>query len=102
MDVPEIRAAAVARWGKDIQDATERLSDTLGFMWRKGLIERYSVEVKPPGRSRFAYGRKHLPVKEEPVPHKIVTKTKGNLVITEKDGEVILQFDKFTIVVKPN
>lgn len=32
IELPEIRDAAIARWGRDIMEATEKLSDTLGFM----------------------------------------------------------------------
>lgn len=102
MDIPEVRDAAISRWGKDIQATTEKLSDTLGFMWRREAIERYAAEFNPLSKARFAYGRKELKADDTPIPPKIKTKAKANMVVTEKDGEVIIQLDKFTIVIKPN
>lgn len=39
----------------------------------------------------------------DPVPYepKVRTKNKGDLEIVEKDGEVVLNFEKFTIVIRP-
>jgi hypothetical protein len=102
MDIHEVRTAAIDRWGKDVQEATEKLSDTLGFMWRRGVIERYPAEFNASSKARFAYGRKELKANDTPIPPKIKTKAKADLVVTEKDGEVIIQLDKFTIVIKPN
>lgn len=102
MEIPAVRAAAIAHWGKDIQTATEKLSDTLGFMWRRKVIERVSSDTSRT-RARFAYGRKEVMGDKEPIPPvpSAKTKNKGNLEIIEKDGEVILNFEKFTIVIKP-
>ena len=103
MERPEIREAAIARWGKDIQYATEKLSDTLGFMWRRQVIDRFSAPPNPRNKARFAYAKKDRPVQAEPVKFepKVHTKNKGTLEIVERDGEVVLNFEQFTIVIKP-
>jgi hypothetical protein len=103
MENPEVRAAAVSRWGKDIQEATEKLSDTLGFMWRRGIIDRFAAPLNPRNKARYAYAKKKVVEDLEPVLYepKVRTKNKGDLEIVERDGEIVLNFEKFTIVIKP-
>lgn len=103
MDMPTVRSAAVERWGKDIQYATEKLSDTLGFMWRRGILDRFIAPPNPRNKARWAYAKKSVEVAPEAVPYdpKSHTKNKGTLEILEKDGEVILNFEKFTVVIRP-
>ena len=94
---PKVFAVCVEKWGTDKVKIGEKLSDTLGFMWRRGVLDRFPA---PPSHqmSRYAYalaGRSEEPViKFEPKP-------KGDMVIQEKDGEVVIEFKDFTIVVKP-
>lgn len=45
MDRFDIRSAACARFGDDIRVATYKLSNLLGFMWRKGLLLRSPAPV---------------------------------------------------------
>lgn len=103
MENSEVRSAAVARWGKDIQEATEKLSDTLGFMWRRGIVDRFAAPPNPRNKARYAYAKKQTVNSLEPVAYepKVKTKNKGDMEIVEKDGELILNFEKFTIVIKP-
>lgn len=103
MGRPLVREAAITRFGKDMQVTTNKLSDLLGFMWRKGVLDRFAA---PPSRSmaRYAYllkDRAATAVTAEtgaPIPKGL---GKHALAITEKDGEVILDFKQFTIVIKP-
>jgi hypothetical protein len=103
MDNPEVRAAALAKFGHDVQIATNKLSDTLGFMWKRGVIDRFAA---PPSRStaRWAYAKKgefsdfQTPIPYQPSEPKL---GKHALAITEKDGEVVLDFQQFTIVIRP-
>lgn len=101
MEVPEVRASAVEKFGSDIQIATNKLSDLLGFMWRRGVIQRYAADSSST-MARFAYLWKHV---EVPLPKVIPSPTPPEmnhaLTITEKDGEVILDFKQFTICIKP-
>lgn len=103
MDNPEIRAAALRRWGADLPAATMKLSDHLGYMWRKGLLDRFNA---PPTTSmaRHTYALKgRFSSYDTPIPYvpPVQTKNKGDLEIIEKDGEIILNFEKFTVVIKP-
>lgn len=103
MERPEVRAAALSRWGKDVQYATEKLSDTIAFMWRRGILERFPAPLNPRNKARWAYGKKDIVRDTTPVPYepKTITRNKGDLEIIEKDGEVVLNFEKFTVVIKP-
>lgn len=102
MDNPEVRAAALERFGKDVQLTTNKLSDTLGFMWRRGVVDRFPA---PPSRSmaRYAYALKNKIVEEEPIRYDNTLPKLGRhaLSITERDGEVVLDFSQFTIIVRP-
>ena len=102
MGHPTVFTAALGRWGNDKARASEKLSDTLGFMWRKGVIDRFDA---PPSSSfaRYAYA---LPgrfdnsgavTKIAPA----LTKNKGDMSIVERDGEVVIELKDFTIVIKP-
>lgn len=104
MDNPEVRAAAINRWGSDIQESTEKLSDTLGFMWRRNVLDRFPAPSSTRSRARFAYAKAgefrdfDTPMKYIP-PEK--TKNKGNVEIIEKDGELVINLEGFTIVIRP-
>ena len=104
MDRPEVRAAALARFGNDVQIATNKLSDTLGFMWRRGVLDRFPA---PTSRSmaRFAYALKGTFSNfDTPIVYEksdLPKLGKHALSITERDGEVVLDFSQFTIVIKP-
>ena len=52
MNNPVIRAAAMKRFNADLQLSTNKLSDTLGFMWRRGLLQRYPSS-DPTSMARF-------------------------------------------------
>lgn len=101
MEDPAVRNAAVERYGTDIQTTTNKVSNVLGFMWRRGLLDRFPAA---PSRSmaRFAYALKNKIVEAEPIPFDQTPKLgKHALSITERDGEVILDFQQFTIIVRP-
>lgn len=99
LDIPEIYTAVVNRWGKDTQNSFNKFSDMLGFMYRRGLVDRYAAHSAN-SMARYAYQWR---VVDTPMP-KIVRSSLPNghaLTITEKDGEVILDFSQFTICIKP-
>lgn len=102
MENPSVREAALNRWGSDVQVATNKLSDTLGYMWRRGIVDRFSA---PPSRSmaRFAYTLKNATETPPMIKYGPAVKLdeKQTLSIQEKDGEVILEFQNFTIRVIP-
>lgn len=102
MSNPKVFTAAIARWGNDKVKTGEKLSNVLGFMWRRGAVDRFPA---PPSHSmaRYAYALKGKAeshdevIKFEPP----ATKNKGDVSIVEKDGEIIIDLSGFTIVVKP-
>lgn len=102
MAVPTIYTTALQRWGNDKVRASEKLSDTLGFMWRRGVLDRFPA---PPSRSmaRYAYALANRldatgELKKIEAPS---TKHRGDLTVIEKDGEVVIELKDFIIVVKP-
>ena len=104
MERPEIRAAAITRFDKDIQIATNKLSDTLGFMWRRGVLDRVPA-TDSRTMARFAYALKDtFSSFDKPIVYEKSSLPKLGqhaLSITEGDGEVILDFKQFTIIIKP-
>ena len=96
MGNPTVFAVCVEKWGTDKVKIGEKLSDTLGFMWRRGVLDRYPA---PPSHqmARYAYtlaNRKEVP--SEPVP----LKSKRSMVVHEQDGEVVIELKDFTITIK--
>ena len=99
----------VALWDFDDVRANarslEKVSDFLGLMWRRGMLQRWSVPKISTDRSRYAYTWQEKP--EDTAPQKVrvmnVVNTqhkKSNVTITEADDKIILDFDKFTLIVQ--
>lgn len=55
MEISSVREAALAEFGGDVQHATNKLSDTLGFMWRRDVIDRYPAPRGSGVKARYAY-----------------------------------------------
>jgi hypothetical protein len=104
MDRPEVKAAALERFGKDIQISTNKLSDMLGFMWRKGVLNRFpATSTRSMARFAYALKGKEVVVDEQPILRNtsdVPKLGKHALSIVERDGEVILDFKQFTIIVR--
>lgn len=102
MGFPDVFTASLERWGPDKVKAGEKLSNTLGFMWRRGALDRFPA---PPSISmaRYAYAKAgKLDAKGEVIKYEApTTKNKGDMTIVEKDGEVVIEMANFTIVIKP-
>jgi hypothetical protein len=98
---PEVFKVALDKW-HDKGKAGEKLSDTLGFMWRRGVLDRFPA---PPSHqmARYAYGLAGRfdangdVIRYEPP----ATKNRGDVAVVEKDGEIVIELSGFTIVVKP-
>ena len=80
----------------------EKVSDFLGHMWRRGLLQRWAVPKNSTDRSRYAYSWIDEPGADEPRKVEKLTllnngHKKSNVTITEDEDRVILDFDKFTI-----
>lgn len=102
MDFPEIHKEALNEFGKDVRNATNKLSDALGFMWRRGLLTRYPAPKTETSFARFSYTWDHG-TKEEPARpiSSPVRSSKTGLTITEHSDCVEIEFDKFVILVRP-
>lgn len=100
MERVEVRKAACDRFGKDMQTAINKLSDRLGFMWRRGILDRFPATASRT-MSRWAYALK-AQFEEDAVKYVTPrTQKKAAIAITEKEGEVVLEFEQFTVVIKP-
>ena len=78
MDIHAVRKAALAEYGDDVRLATDKVSDALGFMWRRGLLTRYPAPKDSRTLARFSYawGTKQDAKTVAPVPP-IPTKKTG-------------------------
>lgn len=93
MEFPDLRQAALDEYGSDIQQATNKLSDALGFMWRRDLLDRYTNHDVT-SKARFAYGWARP---KSPPP--LSFDRKPEMKITEKDGKVIIDLQNITITI---
>lgn len=106
MDNQEIRNEALEEFGgkeRDVRVATNKLSDTLGFMWRRGLLTRYPAPRSELSLARYAYSwaadTKDAPAR--PISPPVRSTGKSALRITEHEEGIELEFDKFIIYVRP-
>lgn len=99
MDKPAVRAAAIEKFGTDVQIATNKLSDMLGFMWRRGVLDRYNAHSSNT-MARFAYTLKEASVQHaKPI---TTPKRPDAVVVTENnDGSVNIEFAHFSMVIHP-
>ena len=75
IDIPEIREEALAEYGKDIRIATNKLSDALGLTASNRIL-------------------RHLP-------HTIPSRFKKTSInVVEQDGGVLIELEKFTVLIK--
>lgn len=105
MDIPEVRKTAVAEFSpgeRDERKATDKLSDTLGFMWRRGLLTRFPAPKESNSFARFSYiwdqQEDSRPVAEGPIARATAGKT--GFTIAEIDGGVLLEFQAFTVLIR--
>lgn len=101
MDIPEVREEAIAEYGKDIRIATNKLSDALGLMWRRGILTRYPAPREANTLARYAYVWDASQDAQEsaPIPSPTISR-KSTFNIAEQDGGVFIEFDKFTVFIK--
>lgn len=104
MENPAIRKEAVSEYGgptRDVQLATNKLSDLLGFMWRRGLLTRYPAPRTETSFAKYAYTMaevKEVEAKEIPPPARL---TKHGVIITEHAEGIEIELDKMTIFIRP-
>lgn len=105
MDIHEIREEALAEFGRsnrDVRTATNKLSDTLGFMWRRGLLTRYPAPRSELSFARYAYTWNEQKIDpSKPIPPPARFSSKFPVGIIEHDDCVEIEFEKFTVFVRP-
>lgn len=101
MEIPEIRTTMVEEFGNDIRFTTDKLSNILGFMWRKNLLNKYPASGADGSYVRYAYTWSN---KQEEAPRRVPsvspTQSKTKFLIQESEDGVILEFEKFTVTIK--
>ena len=90
---------------KQYAKTSNRVSDFLGHMWRRGLLQRWTAANDLTTRARYAYTWKDsTPQKLDTpaVPLKVIQNalSKPNVTITEEDSRIVLDFADFTITVQ--
>lgn len=107
------------RQNNDVKTTTFKLSDLLGFMWRRGLLDRYPAPSQSTGSlARFAYSLKNLePAAVAPIPFSLLSPlaaarekrfgssevseaSKPSFSVRETADGVELEFEQFTVVIK--
>lgn len=85
----------------------EKVSDYLGLMWRRGLIQRWQTPLTSVSKSRYAYSWKTEETTEfkieapAPTPRLVSSNyKKSNVTITEDGPRLILDFDYFTMTIQ--
>jgi hypothetical protein len=95
IDRPEVR-----EWSDD----SNKISNCLGHMWRKGLLARHAAPAAHLSMARFAYSWKGDPVdtsKIIPMPRQFVAETaKQRLEVTQIPNGIAIESDSFTITIK--
>lgn len=102
LDINEVRIAAKEDFGPDPRRVADKVSDALGLMWRNNLLTRYPAPVQANSLARYAYSwADQKPKTVLPFPPSLLSTKKSGLVITEEDDGVRIEFEKFTVFVKP-
>lgn len=105
MDIDEVRRTALDELSphdRDERKATDKLSDTLGFMWRRGLLTRFPAPKESNSFARYSYiwdqKEGSRPVQDAPIAR--ASAGKVGFTVTEIDDGVLLEFQKFTVMIK--
>lgn len=96
-DHPDIRANA---------KSPEKVSDYLGLMWRREVLQRWHTPITSVSKSRYAYSWREQEDENkytvEPPAPKLVQSNykKAKVTITEDDIRIILDFENFTMTIQ--
>lgn len=85
--------------------SADKVSDYLGLMWRRGLLQRWDAPATSVSRARYAYSwmseADKVPEKVARALHSVASSyKKSNVTITEEDNRIVLDFDKFTLTIQ--
>jgi len=98
MDKADVRKVALEELSDDLTRATEKLSDALGLLWRKGLVRRFPATDNT--MARFSYKWIDKEPAQKPV-QPLVLKKKTGLIVQEHEDGVMIEFEKFIVFIKP-
>lgn len=100
MDHSEVEQEAFSEFGGDKQHAANKLSDTLGFMWRRGLLNRYPYSGDQMARYAYAWIET---AKDTPPAEPVTTprKAKTGVTVQEREDGIMIEFDKFFVFIRP-
>lgn len=106
MDMNDVRSEAMKEFGgreRDIRQATNKLSDALGFMWRRGLLTRFPAPKGSQSLARFSYvwDKKEDARPVEPVPSPKSLHRKTGFIVSEYGDGVMVEFEKFIVLINP-
>lgn len=92
-DMPEIKAHAAS---------VTRVSDYLGNLWRRGLVERLPAEKSPDGRTRWSYQwrRNRTPSPESIVYSPRVIADRSSMLITEEGNIMTIEMANLVIQIR--
>lgn len=102
MDIQEVRACALETYG-DVRVATNKVSDNLGFMWRRGLLTRFPAPKEGSSFAKYAYiwDKKVDARPTEAIPSPNLLKKQGVVISEKDDGSLEIEFDKFFVLITP-
>lgn len=88
--------------------SAEKVSDYLGLMWRRGMLQRWSTPLTSTSKSRYAYswsvddGRTAAVNPAMGAAPRLVntSRRKSSVTIIEEENRVILDFDHFTMIIQ--
>jgi hypothetical protein len=99
MDLESVRKVVTQHYGKDIQTATNKLSDMLSYMWRKEMLDRYPQVANDNTKARYTYDLKQPKTPQPEVRPPNPSKKPSFTVIEGKDS-ITFEFDRFTLIVR--
>lgn len=105
MELAEVREAAIRRFGGDLQTATNKLSDTLGFMWRRLVLTRFTMPATGAHRARYGYtlsaqpapGMQEMPPPSSPTPFVKASAEAVPVKITREGDKTVIEL-RITLV----
>ena len=82
--------------------SADKVSDFLGLMWRRNLLQRWNTPKNSMDRSRYAYSWIIDPDGDKPqLVAETVPRGRMDVNVTELEDTVVLKFDKFTVTITP-
>ena len=103
IDHGDVFRAFSKEYGGDKQNLTNKVSDALGFMWRRGLLTRFPAPMDSKTFARFSYiwDKKTDARPMALSPSSSLTKRKTGFVVNEYGDGILIEFEHFTVWVRP-